>query len=278
MTTQPTAPPLADITPAGQFPAFPPRDDMQNILHLSEPSHYMALRRRLGFPLTTLVLGEVPVGWNIHTRREHLRVPDLIIAFDVDRERILAEAGYSIEEQGKPPDFVLEIASPNTARNDERGKRVDYARFGVPEYWRFDAFGGQYYANPLAGDRLVDGVYQPITIHKVDDDRYWGHSDVLNLDVCWEYQEIRWYDPVAQRYLLTFAAEREGRIVAEAQRDVAETERDAERDARTVAETERDRAETERDAERDARAAAEAQRIAAEAELARLRRQLGLEP
>ncbi len=264
MTTQPTAPPLADITPAGQFPAFPPRDDMQNILHLSEPSHYMALRRRLGSPLTTLVLGEVPVGWNIHTRREHLRVPDLLVAFDVDRERILAEAGYSIDEQGKPPDFVLEIASPNTARNDERGKRVDYARFGVPEYWRFDAFGGQYYANPLAGDRLVDGVYQPITIHKVDDDRYWGHSDVLNLDVCWEYQEIRWYDPVAQRYLRTGDEEADDRIAAEEQRDMAETERDAERDARI--------------AERDARIAEREGRIAAEAELARLRRQLGLEP
>ena len=63
--------------------------------------------------------------------------------------------GYSIDEHGKAPDFALELASPNTARNDERGKRIDYANFGVREYWRFDASGGRWYQQPLAGDVLV---------------------------------------------------------------------------------------------------------------------------
>jgi hypothetical protein len=68
----------------------------------------------------------------------------------------------------------------------------------------------------LAGGRLVNGVYQPILIHQIDDDRYWGHSEVLNLDVCWEYGELRWYDPVARRYLPTFDDEADARIAAEA--------------------------------------------------------------
>ena len=145
-----------------------------------------------------------------------IRVPDLLIAFDVDRDLVVAEMGYSIDEHGKAPDFALEIASPNTARNDETRKRIDYARFGVTEYWRFDSKGGRWYQQALAGDRLVGDVYQPIHIVQVDAERYWGHSSVLNLDVCWEYGELRWYDPVAHRYLPTFDDEAEARIAAEA--------------------------------------------------------------
>ena len=120
MTTKPVASPSSPATPAGQFPEFPPRDDMQNALHLDDQGHQAALRRHLGNPDTTAVIGEVPIGWNIHTRREMIRVPDLLIAFDVDRAWVVAEMGYSIDEHGKPPDFALELASPNTARNDER--------------------------------------------------------------------------------------------------------------------------------------------------------------
>ena len=214
MTSKRIAQPAAK--PAGQFPEFPPRDDMQNALHLDDQGHQAALRRHLGTPQTTVVIGEVPIGWNIHTRREVIRVPDLLIAFDVNRDLVVAEMGYSIDEHGKAPDFALEIASPNTARNDETGKRIDYARFGVTEYWRFDPQGGRWYQQALAGDRLVNGAYQPIHIVHVDEERHWGHSDALNLDVCWEYGELRWYDPVARRYLPTFDDEAEARIAAEA--------------------------------------------------------------
>ena len=54
---------------------------------------------------------------------------------------------------------------------------MDYAAYGIPEYWRFDPTDGDSYPAGLAGDRLVDGEYQPITIVKVDDERYWGRSD-----------------------------------------------------------------------------------------------------
>ena len=188
---------------------------MQNALHLDDQGHQAALRRHLGNSDTTVVIGEVPIGWNIHTRREVIRVPDLLIAFDVDRAFVVAEMGYSIDEHGKPPDFALELASPNTARNDERGKRVDYANFGVREYWRFDGSGGRWYRRPLAGDALVDGECQPVEIHRADGNRYWGHSDVLNLDVCWEYGELRFYDTDAGQYLLTFDEADDGRLAAE---------------------------------------------------------------
>ncbi len=229
-------PPRVPVDPRdGKFPVFPPRGDMQNPIHLHDPGYQGTLRRHFGSPETTIVLGEVPVGRNLGQRRG-LRVPDLLIAFGVDRRRIIADRGYSIEQWGKPPDFVLEIASETTAENDVTGKREDYAAFGVPEYWRFDPSGGLYYETGLAGDRLIGGVYQPVRVEMVDESHYWGRSEVLRLDLCWEEGRLRWYDPVARRYLLTFDEEVEAHISALEQRDAALEQRDAERASRLAAE------------------------------------------
>jgi hypothetical protein len=266
MTTRIIAPPLA---PEGQFPELPPRNDMLNVIYLHEPGHVPALRRHYGNFDTTIVASEIPIGWNTN-QREGLQQPDLFIAFGVDRAVIVARKGYDISMWGKAPDFVLEIASENTAQNDETGKREGYAEFGVPEYWRFDHTDGELYAAGLAGDRLVNDVYRPIIINKLDDERYWAHSAALNLDVCWEYGQLRFYDPVAQRYLPTYDDEADGRIAAESQRDTerdarldAENERDIEREARLAV-------ESERDEERNARLATEARNRQLEEEIRRL--------
>ena len=193
---------------------------MQNPIHLHDPGCQAALRRHFGAPDTTIVLGEVPVGWNT-SQRQGLRVPDLLVAFDVDRAAIIEMQGYAIEVQSKPPNFVLEVASPTTGRNDYTDKRKDYAAFGIPEYSRFDPSGGRHHDAALAGDRLTDGVYQPLGIFRVDEERYRGHSEVLNLDLCWEAGQLRWYDPVERRYLRTFDEEAGDRIAAEGERDAA---------------------------------------------------------
>ncbi len=240
MTTKPTAPP--PYAPPAQFPERPPRLDMQNVLYLAFPGHHTALIRHLAAEDTTLVIGEMPVGWNL-SQQSGLLYPDLMIAFNVNTKEAIALQGFGIDYQGKPPEFVLEVASSRTALNDYTTKRKGYAAFGIPEYWRFDPTGNKRYPVPLAGDRLVNGEYQPITIVQTDQDRYWGHSDALNLDLCWEYGQLRWYDPVSQRYLLThdevkeqLDAERNARIAAEAQLDAERDTRIAERNARIAAE------------------------------------------
>ena len=45
-------------------------------------------------------------------------------------------------------------------------------------------------------------------------DHLHGHSDVLNLDLCWENGRLRWWDPTAQRYLLTFDETDEARAAS----------------------------------------------------------------
>ena len=64
------------------------------------------------------------------------------MAFGVDPAAIFARNGYVISEVGKPPDFVLEVASESTGRRDYTHKRAIYAEYGVAEYWRFDRSGG----------------------------------------------------------------------------------------------------------------------------------------
>ena len=152
---------------------------------------------------------------------------------------------------------------------------------GVPEYWRFDETGGQYHSVPLAGDRLINGQYQPIPIHETADGRYWGHSESLNLDLCWENGQLRWYDPAAQRYLPDFDDQTTALHVETALREIAESQRDTEtaradnESARANSETIRAEIESTRansesaraDAERDARVAAEARVRELEAQL-----------
>ena len=123
MTTKQTAPPFRlpeKYAPEDRFPERPKRTDMQNALYRERPGHGTALARHYGSPETTLVLGDIPVR---HTFRrglgpQMLRYPDLIVAFGVDSAEVIARHGYAIDDQGKPPDFVLEIASPSTALND----------------------------------------------------------------------------------------------------------------------------------------------------------------
>ena len=185
-----------------QFPEFPLRYDMQNIDILHEIGYVATLKRHFGMRDTTLIYGELPVG-NTLSIRLGLRIPDLIIAFDCDPARAIALQGYDIDEQGKPPDFALEIASKTTGRVDYTDKRIDYERYGIPEYWRFDATGGDYHDAALAGDMLVDGRYEPIDIERDGDSYYWGYSETLGLYVCWDAGKLRWYDPRTGSYLLT---------------------------------------------------------------------------
>ena len=264
-----------------QFPEFPPRYDMQNIGDLHEIGYVATLKRHFGARDTTLVYGEVPIGATLSVRLG-LRIPDLIIAFDCDPERAIERQGYDITEQGKPPDFVMEIASKTTGRVDYTEKRVDYERYGIPEYWRFDSTGGDYHDAALAGDMLVDGRYEPILIERTDDGGRRGYSEVLGLYVCWSDGELLWYDPRTDSYLLTFddEADRADRAEERAARESAErqlAEERADREAE-IRRQESERADREsvarrRESERAEQEAARADR--AEAELRRLRGRLG---
>ena len=164
-------------------------------------------------------------------------IPNLMIAFDVDVADVIARRGYSIEEQGKAPEFVLEIASPSAGRQDDERKPEGYEAFGVREYWRFDPSGGHFHRQSLAGDSLTGGTYQRLDIVETHPGLLWDRSEVLGLSICWEYGHLRWWDPVAERYLETHDEEADARIAERAARV-------AEQEARIAAESRAERADT----------------------------------
>ena len=254
------------------FPDPPPPDDMNDYLFLDQPGYSPSLTQWLGNRDTTAVLEGAYVSRQLPRTQSGLFYPDLLIAFDVDLEAIIARKGFVIDEQGKPPDFVLEIGSERTGLRDVREKRAGYADLGIPEYWRFDPSGGRYHRSrslpgaALAGDRLVNGRYEPFPIQRTADGDYRGYSPALNLELRWEKGRLLWYDPAAQSYLPSFDDETETRITYQFQRDTARAERDTAEAGRETAESERDTARAERDTAEVGRETAESERDTARAE------------
>jgi Uma2 family endonuclease len=127
--------------------------------------------------------------------------PDCYVVFGVDTDLILNNNNYRIWDMGKAPDFVLEIGSPNTWRQDLGPKRNLYARLGIGEYWKFDPSGGDHYGEPLVGERLVDGEYRRMEMNIDPDGGAWGYSPTLNLELHWVDGRLRLYDPEGGRWL-----------------------------------------------------------------------------
>ncbi len=209
-------------------------DDMTSAEHLSETGLHHHLKQFLGNLETTIVSGEKYVTAE---RGADMRYPDLLVAFGVDLELYRASNGYVIAEQGKPPDWVLEIASEGTGQSDVGEKREFYERLGIGEYWRFDQTpDGRWHGARLAGDFLVDGEYVPVEITELPDGSLQGYSPALGLYLRWEQGELAFRDPATGQPIATFESERARADSAEARADSAEAERTLEREARTTAE------------------------------------------
>ena len=250
------------------LPDPPEKTDMQ------QDRHYVPARSALGAYLggrgDVLVAG---YGYLIVSREsvgdwaEHF-YPDCVVAFGVDPESIIDRNGYVISEVGKPPDFVLEIASKTTSSRDETVKLEGYANMMVPEYWMFDGSGKGYYSRVLSGYRLVGDAYRPIELTEEADGEVRGYSPALSLFLCADVENrLRFWDSDTQEYLPTHEEAIEGQARAEAARERewalrinAESAQEQERALRINAESARER-------ERAAR-------IEAEAEIERLRDRL----
>ena len=201
-------------------------------------------------------------------------LPDCYVAFGVDVAAIQARNGYMVWAVGKAPDFALEIASESTWRRDLTVKRRDYARIGIREYWRFDAWG-RFYGMPLAGDRLVDGRYEPIPLERRADGSIWGYSAALDLYLCWDRGNLYFWDPKAGRFLHNIGRADAARQAAEAELTVARNDLSVTQDA--LADTEGALAAA-RSGERETRAGEREARellAAAEETIRRLQARLG---
>ena len=148
-------------------------------LGLTGAAHHLI--QHLGDPDTTIVSADLYIVRTPARNMAGSRYPDLLVSFNSDPEAYYrSNNGYIITEQGKPPDFVLEIASPSTGHIDTNEKRDDYAALGITEYWHFDETGEHH------GARLENGGYASIPIAELTTDTLQGRSEVLNLNLRWE--------------------------------------------------------------------------------------------
>ena len=147
-------------------------------------------------------------------------VPDVFVVLGVPK--LPHRDTWLLWEEGRAPDFVLEVTSRTTRREDEGRKRRLYRDLGVAEYWQFDPTG-DYLSPLLKGARLEGGQYEPIpSVASVDGGL--RMRSVLGLELRLERGVLRLYDPTAGTYLAT--AEE-----AAARADAAEAKRRADSEA-----------------------------------------------
>lgn len=156
-------------------------------------------------------------------------VPDCYVVFGVDTRTIRRDRRlYRIDEWGSIPAFVLEVASESTAPRDLDEKREIYARMGAQEYWRLDVTGGEYYGEPLVGERLVNGEYVRFELHTEASGDIWSRSEVLGVDFYYREDEDGYgsyllRDSATGEWLNTLGEEIVAHAETESARQAAET-------------------------------------------------------
>ena len=185
--------------------------------------------------------------------------PDIFVSRGVPKGH---REWYKVWVEGKVPDFALEVSSEESAE-DNLGRNMEtYARIGIPEYCVYDPMGGLH-SPRLQLFRLsggVPGAYKRVEWSGDTEGSLAVPSESLGLELRFEDDRLRLWDPAAREYLLEYSEERDRRI---RERDRWLTERD-----RRI--RERDRWLTERDGHMVERA----KRVAAEQRAAELEREV----
>lgn len=148
--------------------------------------------------------------------------PDVFVIFGVEN---LPRASYRTwENDGKTPNWVLEVTSKKTWKIDEDEKPKTYAGMEVLEYFQYDPTG-DYLHPPIKGQRLANGRYEPIPLTRFEDGTLSLPSQVLGLEMrLLPDSRLRFFNPQTGEYLRSPGEsererkqEREGRLEAEAE-------------------------------------------------------------
>ncbi len=147
------------------------------------------------------VSGNLLIYYEEGNRRSHIS-PDVLVAIGVPKRP--RRDYYLLWEEGRGADFVAEITSKSTKKEDQSTKFTLYRDIlRVSEYVLFDP-RAEYLKPPLQGFRLVGGDY--VSIEPVD-----GRlpSTVLGLHLERDGERLRLFDPATGQYLLTRLERRE---------------------------------------------------------------------
>jgi len=161
--------------------------------------------------------------------------PDIFVVFGMsNKDRVSYTIG---EDGGKAPDFVLEVISKGTRAKDRKQNPLIYKYLGVKEYFQYDPSSKFFKPSTLNGVRLQNGEYVAIASSVLPDGTLSLHSEVLGLDLhLYPNLNFRFFDPISNQILRSYAEAEHDRYQAELERSQAELERAYEQQARRKAE------------------------------------------
>lgn len=118
--------------------------------------------------------------------------PDVFVVCGIEKKQ---RRIYRIWEEGRSPDFILEVASPSTFKDDIGPKKDLYESvLRVKEYFIYDPLGQV--VPSFIGYRLIDGKY-----HEIDFVKGRLLSTVLGLELGEYLGELRLYEPELSNWL-----------------------------------------------------------------------------
>lgn len=148
-------------------------------------------------------------------KSEDVRGPDFFVVLDTERKE--RKSWVVWEEDGKYPNFILEILSDTTAGNDRGLKKHLYQDvFRTPDYFWFDP-----YTLEFAGFKLNYRRYEEI----VPNEQGWIWSDELQLYLGIVGQQLRFFTPEGELVPTPEEAEAQERQRADEAEARAEAER-----------------------------------------------------
>lgn len=137
---------------------YPCEDSATKTFPHSGLSTYLKSALSTRFAGRAMVWADAPL---LYRQGDHRAVmaPDVLVAFNA-QPRLSRNDARSYKLWQRPlPEFVLEVLSPSTSRNDLTDKKYTFATLGVREYWLV-APGGRLMDEELVGYRLRGQSYQ----------------------------------------------------------------------------------------------------------------------
>ena len=133
-------------------------------------------------------------------------VPDVLVSYGVGQK---LRRSYRVWEEGKVPDFVMELSSKRTYQCDLNYKMDIYASLKIQNYFLFDV-EEPYLPLPLMGFELIDGNY----VVAPPGERGGFYSSALGLDFHLRDEGLGIYDPVTREWVKTREEAAKARIEA----------------------------------------------------------------
>ena len=197
------------------------------------PLTYVALALREHFEQRD----DVYVGANMFLYYEQnnpraVVAPDVFVVVGAPKR---VRDSYLLWNEPKGPDFVLEVTSRSTRREDQGRKKRVYASLGVGEYFLFDPTG-DYLRPRLQGFVLRQGRYERLPTARLPHGEPSLVSEAVGLDLRVRGEELRLYDPDKGHDLFYYSEWAKAHATEETARKAAEDRAATEETARKAAE------------------------------------------